>query len=149
MNEMNAGEAREKAPIHLWIVGVVSLLWNCMGAFDYSASQLKLEFYMKQFTPEQLEYFYGFPSWAVAFWAFGVWGALAGSVGLLLRKKWAFYAFAVSICGLFVTTIYNFVLTDGAKAMGEGAMAFSVVIWVLALFLLWYSWSQSKKGVLA
>jgi hypothetical protein len=33
--------------------------------------------------------------------------------------------------------------------MGEGAMAFSVVIWVLALFLLWYSWSQSKKGVLA
>jgi hypothetical protein len=76
-------------------------------------------------------------------------GALAGSVGLLLRKKWAFYAFAVSICGLFVTTIYNFVLTDGAKAMGEGAMAFSVVIWVLALFLLWYSWSQSKKGVLA
>jgi hypothetical protein len=149
MNEMNAGEAREKAPIHLWIVGVVSLLWNCMGAFDYSASQLKLEFYMKQFTPEQLEYFYGFPSWAVAFWAFGVWGALAGSVGLLLRKKWAVYAFAVSICGLFVTTIYNFVLTDGAKAMGEGAMAFSVVIWVLALFLLWYSWSQSKKGVLA
>ena len=55
-----------KAPRHLWIVGTLAVLWNAIGAFDYSASQLRLDFYMSQFTPEQLEYFYGFPTWAVA-----------------------------------------------------------------------------------
>ena len=74
-----------KAPVHLWIVGIVSLLWNAMGVFDYLATQLELESYMSQFTEEQLAYFYGFPAWSVAAWAFGVWGAVAGSVGLLDR----------------------------------------------------------------
>ena len=65
VNEMNEGEARRRTPVHLWIVGVLALLWNLMGAFDYLATQLQLESYMSQFTEEQLAYFYGFPSWAV------------------------------------------------------------------------------------
>lgn len=149
MNEINAGEARSKTPVHLWIVGVLALLWTAMGAFDYLATQLELEFYMSQFTPEQFEYFTSFPTWMTAFWAFGVWGAFAGSVGLLLRKKWAVWAFVVSIAGLFVTSIYNFGMTNGAEIMGTGGAIFTVVIWIVALFLLWYSWAQAKKGVLS
>ena len=34
---------RPKTPKHLWIVGILALLWNFMGAFDYLATQLKLE----------------------------------------------------------------------------------------------------------
>jgi hypothetical protein len=119
-----------------------------MGAFDYLATQLKLEFYMSNFTPEQLEYFYGFPSWVVAFWAFGVWGALAGSILLLLRKKWAVHAFALSIFGLFVSSIYNYFFTEGLQIMGSTAVFMSAAIWVISIFLLWYSWSQKNKGVL-
>ncbi len=98
--DSSAGAERARAPVHLWIVGVVALLWSLTGAFDYLATQLKLDFYMSQFTEEQLDYFYGFPAWAVAGWAFGVWGGLAGAVGLLLRRSWAVWAFAVSLAGL-------------------------------------------------
>ena len=77
-----------KAPVHLWIVGILALLWNAVGAFDYLATKLRLDFYMSQFTPEQLDYFYGFPTWMVAAWAVAVWGALLGSLGLLVRKAW-------------------------------------------------------------
>ena len=52
---------RTKTPVHLWIIGVLTLLWNMMGAFDYTATHMKLDFYMSQFSAEQLEYFYGFP----------------------------------------------------------------------------------------
>lgn len=149
MNEMNAAEARPKAPVHLWIVGVLALLWSLMGAFDYLATQLELEFYMSQFTPEQLAYFNAFPVWMTAFWAFGVWGGLAGAIGLLLRKKWAVWAFVVSIAGLLVSSIYNFGMTDGAEVMGTAGVIFTGVIWIFALFLLWYSWTQAKRGVLA
>jgi hypothetical protein len=148
VNDVNTGEARPRRPVHLWIVGVLAFLWTLMGAFDYLATQLELEFYMSQFTPEQLAYFNAFPAWMVAFWAFGVWGAFVGAIGLLLRKKWAVWAFAVSIVGLLVTTIYNFGITDGAEIMGTGAIIFSVVIWIVAIFLLYYSWAQAKRGVL-
>lgn len=79
----------ESTPMHLWIVGVVSLLWNAFGAMDYAMTQFQVESYMSHFTAKQLDYFYGFPAWADAAWAFGVWGCVAGSVGLLLRKAWA------------------------------------------------------------
>lgn len=137
-----------KAPAHLWIIGIVSLLWNAIGVFDYMATKLKLDFYMSQFTPEQLDYFYGFPAWAVVGWALGVWGALIGSLGLVLRKSWAVWMFGVSILGLVITSIYNFVLTDGAAIMGEGGAWFSVVIWVIGIFLFFYARAMSKKGVL-
>jgi hypothetical protein len=148
VNDSYESGARPRTPVHLWIIGVLALLWNMMGAFDYLATKLQLDFYMSQFSEEQLAYFYGFPAWVVAAWAFGVWGALAGSVGLLLRRKWSVWAFVVSIAGMVVTTIYNFGMTNGAEIMGSGAMAFSVIIWVISIFLVVYSWSLAKKGVL-
>ena len=52
-----------KTPWHLWIVGLVTLLWNAMGAFDYVMIQTKNADYLTQFTPEQLPYFQSFPVW--------------------------------------------------------------------------------------
>jgi hypothetical protein len=141
-------ETTRKAPLHFWIVSVLSLLWNAIGAFDYSATQLRLESYMSAFTPEQLEYFYSFPAWAVACWAIGVWGALLGSFALLLRQRWAVWAFGASILGMVLTTIYNFGLTDGIRLMGPGAIAFSAVIWAVALFLFFYARAMAKRAVL-
>jgi len=137
-----------KAPRHLWIVGIIAVLWNAIGAFDYAATQLRLEAYMSQFTPEQLAYFYGFPAWAVAAWAIAVWSALLGSISLLLRKRWAVWLFGISLVGMAITALYNFVLTDGAAMMGSGAMAFTAVIWFIAISLFIYSRKMAERGVL-
>jgi hypothetical protein len=145
--EANVG-APARTPVHLWIVGVLSLLWNFMGVFDYLATQLKAEFYLSQFTPEQLAYFQNFPAWMVAGWALGVWGAFAGSIGLLLRQRWAVWAFAVSVAGMVVSSIYSFGLSDGAEVMGTGGVVFTFVIWVVAILLLVYARTQARNGVL-
>lgn len=147
---MNATAATtpSKTPVHLWIIGGVSLLWNAFGAFDYLMTQLEFEPYMSGFTSEQLEYFYSIPAWADAGWALGVWGSVAGSLGLLLRKSWAIWAFAVSLFGMIITTIYSFALSDGLRIMGEGGAYFSAAIWVVALALLYYAVRMSRRGVL-
>jgi hypothetical protein len=142
------GAGRAKTPVHLWIVGVLSLLWNFMGIFDYLMTKLEAEFYLSQFTEEQIAYFTGLPAWFTVFWALGVWGAFAGSIGLLLRKKWALWAFGVSLLGLVVSSIYSFGLSNGAEVMGTRDVIFTVVIYVVAIFLLLYSASQVKRGVL-
>jgi hypothetical protein len=136
-----------KTPIHLWIIGILSLLWNAGGGFDYSATQLQLESYMSNFTPEQLEYFYGFPVWMDAAWAIAVWSGVLGSLCLLLRKSWATWLFGLAVAGLAVSTVYN-LMSDGFSLMGEGAAIFTAIIWAIALFLFFYARAMQRKGVL-
>lgn len=137
-----------KAPVHLWIVGVLAVLWNAIGCFDYFATQTKMQAYMGQFTPEQLEYFYGFPMWVDAAWAIAVWGSLLASILLLLRKALAVWLFGLAILGMAATAVYSFVLSDGMALMGSGAVYFTGVIWVIALFLFFYAQAMARRRVL-
>ena len=143
------GESATKTPIHLWIVGILALLWNAIGAFDYLATQFELEFYLGSFEPEMLEYFYGIPSWAIAGWAVAVWFAFAGSIGLLLRKCWSVWAFGISIVGMVVSSIHSYLLSNGLEIMGAGGLVFSIFIWIIAFGLFFYARAMCKKGVLS
>lgn len=136
-------------PKHIWIVGAVAILWNAGGAFDYLMTQTQNEGYMGRFTPEQLEYFYGFPTWVVFFWALAVWGAVLGSILLLLRKKLAAPVFGVSLASMVVTSVHNFLLTNGLQVMGVGGAAFTVVIFVVAVGLWLYARTMADRAVLA
>lgn len=138
----------KQTPLHLWVVGILSLLWNAMGCFDYLATKLRLDFYMSQFTDAQLAYFYGFPAWTTVFWALGVWGALLGSIALLFRSRWAVALFATSLLGMIVSTTYSLFLSDGLEMMGAGATAFSAVIFVIGVLLLVYARRMRARGVL-
>ena len=137
-----------KTPLHLWIVGVLSILWNAGGAYDYVATQYRLESYMSQLTPEMLEYINAYPSWMEMAWAIGIWGAVLGSVFLLLRQSFAVWLFGVSILGLAVSTIYNFILSDATAVMGNKAAVFTFVIWIIALILFFYSRFMARRRVL-
>ncbi len=137
-----------RTPRHLWIVGVVALLWNLMGAYDYLMTKTQNEAYMGQFTLEQLEFFYGFPVWLVAFWAIAVWGGVLGAVLLLMRKKHAVPVLVVSFLGMVVTAIHNYGFAGGAEIVGGVGLAFSAVIFVVAFALIIYARGLVKKGVL-
>lgn len=139
-----------RTPWHLLVVGVLAVLWNAMGAFDYLMTETQNEAYMSQFTPEQLEYFYGFPAWVVAFWAIAVWGGVLGAILLLLKKKLAVGVFLVSFLAMVITTIHNFGLSNGLEVMGDPfALVFSAVIFVVALLLYLYARAMTNRGVLA
>jgi hypothetical protein len=136
-------------PLHLWIVGALSLLWNAVGAFDYLMTQTRNQAYMSQFTPQQLEYFYGFPAWVDGAWAIAVWGSVLGSVLLLLRRRQAVPVFVVSLAAMVVTTVHNYVLSDGLEVMGgAGPVVFSAVIFVVGVLLVVYSRAMARRGVL-
>lgn len=143
---MNRVAAR--TPAHLWVVAIIALLWNAMGAFDYTATQYRMDFYMSQFTPQQLDYFYGFPAWAIAAWAVAVWGAVAGSVALLLRHRAAVWLFGAALVAVTISFFYNFVLSDGMAIMGTGGSIFSGVIWLVSLGLFFYARAMATRGVL-
>jgi len=138
-----------RTPAHVWIVGIVSLLWNAFGCYDYLMTNLKNQAYLSNFTPDQLAYYDSLPSWLTAFWALGVWGGLAGSILLLMRSRYAVWAFAVSFIGAVIGLGYQLFMTEMPASMKTGAMAFMPwVIIALAAVFLWYAWNVEKKGVL-
>jgi hypothetical protein len=133
----------------LWVIGILSLLWNCFGCYDYLMTNLKNQAYLAQFNPDILAYMDKLPAWTTGFWALGVWGGLAGAVLLLMRSRYAVWLYGVSLIGAVVGLGYQMFLTKMPAAMNEGAMRFMPwVIILLAAFQLWYSWNEEKKGVL-
>jgi hypothetical protein len=127
-------------PRHVWVVGVLALLWNAMGALDYTMTQMRNAAYMKDFTPEQLAYFYNFPKWVISTWAISVWGGVLGSLALLLRSRWAVPVFAVSLTTMAMTFVHNYLLSDGMKVMGGvGGLVFTVAIVAVGTALLVYA----------
>ena len=137
-----------RTPWHLWVIGVLALLWDATGAFDYLMTQTENQGYMSQFTPEQLEFFYGFPAWVVAFWAIAVWGGLLASIFLLLRKRYAVPTFLVSFLAMVVTMIRNYLFADGMAVSGVGNFIFSLVIFAFAFLLYLYARAMRGRGVL-
>ncbi|MGI8704636.1 MAG: hypothetical protein ACR2JJ_02375, partial [Sphingomicrobium sp.] len=129
--------------------GILALLWNAFGCYDYVMTMSADEAWLSQFTAEQIAYWEGLPGWLTGFWAIGVWGGLAGAILLLMRSRYAVWAFALSVLGIVVSFGYQFLATEMPAGMDEGMMAVMPwIIFAVGIFLLWYSWSMDKKGVL-
>jgi hypothetical protein len=138
-----------RTPVHLWIVGAVSALWNGFGAFDYLMTQTRNQAYLAHFTDPQRIYFESFPVWMEAAWACGVWGALLGSLLLLLRSRHAVSAFALSLAGLAVSTVYQYGLSSPPSDLQTAAMVgMNIAIWAVAVGLLAYAMRMRTRGVL-
>jgi hypothetical protein len=137
-----------KAPWHLWAVGVVSLLWNGFGAFDYLMSVTRNPAYMASFPPEMIDILDAFPLWANAAWAIGIWASLLGSLLLLLRSRLAAPAFLLSLAGAAVSFLFQLTL-DMPESMGVMmTRVLPLVIMGLIVLQWWYARSQTARGVL-
>jgi hypothetical protein len=114
-----------KTPWHLWLVGVIAVLFNAIGAFDHVMSMVQGERYMASvgMTPAQIAHYRQLPIWMMPVWAIGVWGAMLGSVLILLRNKLAPPVFGVSVAAFLLNVIYTYVLTDGGEIMGRAPVA--------------------------
>lgn len=141
----------QKVPAPVWftVVAIIALLWNLLG----SAAYLWMTWLMPQMiTPEvlstlpeaeravmeaQLAMQAVMPAWATSAFALAVFGGLLGSFFLLIRKNFAIILFTVSLAGLLVQTYYSYGIAGAYDILGIAAVIQSVVILLIAVFLLW------------
>ncbi len=150
----DALDTRAGTPTHLWIVGILSLLWSGFGCYDYLMTRMRDTDYLAKMMPTAdpnaiLAWVDSFPIWAQFGWGLGVWGGLAGSVLLLLRSRWAVWAFALSLVGAILGLGYQIALAPPLPG-AEGAMfeVMPFVIILIAVALYFYARAMEKKGVL-
>lgn len=141
-----------KTPWHLWLVGVLSLLWNGFGAFDFIQTTTRGDAYMRAagFDDAMVAYYEAMPGWMYLPWTLGVWGAVIGSVMLLLRRRWAVPAFGLSLVGALISLIYGKLIDPPPPAPPElAAMSWvPIVILLIAVLLFGYAFNMRKRGVL-
>jgi len=149
-----ATTAEGRAPAHLWIVGILGLLWNAFGCYDYVMTRMRDTDYLAGMMPSvdpnaTLAWVDSFPIWAQFGWGLGVWAGLAGSLLLIMRNRWAVWGLGLSLVGAILGLGYQ-ILWAPPLAGAEGAMfkimPFVIILVALGLFL--YARAMEKKGVL-
>ena len=151
MNDTSA-TMTTRTPWHLWAVGVISLLWNGFGAYDFIMSMTQGATYWRAsgMNDAMIAYYDAMPTWMYVPWVLGVWGGVAGSILLLMRSRFAVHAFVLSVIGAVVSLLYGTVIDRAPPAPPEMAVM-TYMPWVIAVItaaLAWYAWTMSKKGVL-
>lgn len=139
---------QKKTPWHVWVVGVLGLLWNSMGILDYVMTHTKNETYMAVFSEQQRAYFYGFPLWMEICWAIALFGGTVGLLMLLFRRKLAVPAFVISFLAVIGTIYYSYGVKNEFEVMGMFATVMTVCIFSISLFLAIYSIRLKSQGVL-
>ena len=140
-----------KTPINLWIIGILALVWNGAGVFDFMMTNMRNPRYMQSLPPEQLAYLDAMPAWVNLFWGVAVFAALAGALLLLLRSRFASLGFAFSFLGIVVTLFYGLFLSPQSMLeIGGGvAVIFTISLGLVTLFFWAYSRRMARIGILS
>jgi hypothetical protein len=137
------------APWHLWLVGILALLWNGFGAYDYVMSLTQGEAYYRAsgMTDGLIAYYVSMPGWVYVPWTLGIGGAVIGTILLLLRSRFAVHAFVLSLLGSFVSNAAALALSNGAF-LAAGMPIVPLVILIVCALLVAYSIWLHRRGVL-
>jgi len=136
-----------KPPAWFWIVSVVALLWNLLGAMMYLGQAFITDDVKAALPAEQLELLENTPAWATAAFAIAVWAGVLGCLALLLRKKWARPVLLLSLLGILVQMGYSFFMTNAAEVYGAvQGIVMPLLLIAIGIGLVVFAKSSQNKG---
>src|SRR5262245_52702363 len=88
-----------KTPWHLWVVGILTLLWNGSGAATIMLAQGGR---LANIRPDEAAYYAAQPTWFVITTDIALVSAIAAGVALLRRSRTAAWLFGLSLALILV-----------------------------------------------
>jgi hypothetical protein len=146
MNDAN--ELVTKTPWHLWLVGLLAILWYLNGLYDFASTITGQVDYTAKFTETMRDFYGAMPVWAITAWGLAELFGITGGVLLLFKSQFALHAFTCAIVAICVNLIYNFVLADASKAIGSSAVYFEIIVVVSTLLCIAYSYWMKGAGII-
>lgn len=128
-----------KRSLGYWIIAVFALVWNLIGVAMWYLQVTMSSEQLALMTAPQRQVYEGTPGWINIAFAVAVFAGVLGSLGLLLKKRWATTMFLLSLAALVVQVIGAFVVTPAWAAYGPAGLVMPAVLVAIALFLLWYA----------
>ncbi|MDH5234119.1 MAG: hypothetical protein OEW77_04105 [Gemmatimonadota bacterium] len=127
----------DNAPKWFVPVAVVALLWNLVGCLAYLSDVMLTPDDIAKVTEAQQAMHAARPAWSVGATAVAVWFGAAGSLALILKKRWAVPVLALSLVGVIVQDISIFLMSGTAQVETVAVVMQGVVLLIsIALVLL-------------
>src|SRR5690606_7551413 len=139
-------EAMVAVPGWFKLVGWAALLWNLLGCLALFADLRLAPGHIARLPEAQQALHAARPGWAVIATAVAVAAGALGSLGLLLRRRWALPLLLASLLGIVVQDVAMFVLVGGARLAGPVAVALQAMVLVIGVALAWLAWWGSRSG---
>jgi len=134
-----------KTPWHVWVVGILALLWNASGAVTIMLAQAGR---LPDISSAEAAYYAAQPLWFVIVTDIALLGAIAAAIALLFRSRMAVWLFTISLAAIVITNAYDFATGMSSSFMNTGALVVTCLIVVLAILELVYARAMAKRGVL-
>ncbi|WP_272022515.1 hypothetical protein [Olleya namhaensis] len=132
----------QKLPIWFIVVSILALIWNAMGVMAYISQAYMTEEVLTQLPEADQQMYANLPSWYIGAFAVAVFAGTIGSLGLVIRKKWAFYVLLISLIAAIAQMCYLAFVLKMANAM-------TPMIIIVGIALVWLADYATKKGWLS
>ena len=125
-----------RAPVWLTLASLGGIAWNLFGAVQFAGSvtATRESLVASGMTAEQAAVMTGYPGWMTLAFAVGVFGGLAGSFALLLRRRLAMPVLGISLVAYVALWIGDAVHGVFA-AMGASQVVILTVVVAIAAAL--------------
>ncbi|MDZ3799504.1 MAG: hypothetical protein U0T03_11975 [Xanthomonadales bacterium] len=135
-----------KVPPVFWLIASLALLWNLAGLFSFWYHLTVSPEVVASWPEAQQQIFAAMPRWLFVPFAIATLGGLVGSIGLLLRRRWAVPVLALSLLAIFVQFAGNYLSTPLWSLTGMRGALFPLWIALVGLFLWWYARRSAARG---
>lgn len=132
-------------PKWFYVVAGVSLLWNALGVMAFVMDITRTDEALAVMPEAERLLYETVPAWATAAFAVAVCGGALGCIGLLLRQRWAIWAFTASLVGICVQMFHSFFMTNSFEVFGPGGAIMPVMVIVIGIALLLFARSSAQK----
>lgn len=129
------------------LVGTLGLLWNLIGVAMFLMQVTLSPDALAAMPDAQRAVYEATPAWLNGLFAVAVASGVLGSIGLLMRRRWATPALLVSLLAIVVQMLAAYLLTPVWAASGPGGLVLPVLL-VLIAFGLW-RYAATRRDVTA
>jgi hypothetical protein len=136
------------APRWFLPVAIVALLWNVIGCAAYLQDVMLTPDDIAKLTADQQALHAARPGWSVAATAVAVWAGALGSLGLVLRRRWATPLLIASLAGVILQDIGLFAMS-GTAQVPSAAFVLQGLVLAIAIGLVLLARKATARGWLA
>lgn len=132
--------------IFFWVISIIAMLWYLMDVSGFFMRVFMSEETLLAMPENQQQFIQDIPLWVNIVFALEVFGGILGSIGLLLKNKWALPLFIISFIGVLSQTTYLYFLSDAISINGALAIVMPLVAILITIGLIFFTKSSIAKA---
>lgn len=128
-------ETNTKIPTWYWIVATILLLWNLMGIASFYFHVFITDEALALLPENEQALFGEYPMWTSIVFAIAVFGGALGTLGLLMKRKWAKPLLVLSLIAIVIQMSHSLFLTESMVVYGVAeAVTMPILVVLIAIY---------------